>query len=376
MQAFSDTEVSLRRTRCRRAVSPGGRLVRWLTPAPAAPAAAGPNVSIVVLLDKAAQGAAREAVERGVPARLAVAGAADPACVVYLGRRTRRGHTWDSFRKIEPAGGFDHVEFLLSRAPSGEVRAIDMYFMSTDEEVSETVRRVVLPQYQNDPKSLAARLSRSETTLIGLSPKIAAARQAMSAGEGQRALELLDLLPREFSSQKWVLALRIEASRLVGKEAYAHALEQLQVAFPDDPGTNLALVDLHLLRGHHDDALTAVATAEKHAMPDAHFDVVRAGILLEAGRLEQAKALAERAAKRAPRDLYPYWTLVAISLASARHAETTKLLTDMGERFGLTYDLEQQPEYAQYIASPQYRDLPAELLVHRSANDRPAVAGE
>jgi hypothetical protein len=85
--------------------------------------------------------------------------------------------------------------------------------------------------------------------------------------------------------------------------------------------------------------------------------VVRASLLLQAGRLGPAREAAQRALAREPDLVEAYGPLLVVSLREERFADTTKLMLETYEKFGLAYAFESEAHYAKYVASPEYQPV-------------------
>lgn len=80
----------------------------------------------------------------------------------------------------------------------------------------------------------------------------------------------------------------------------------------------------------------------------------------QAGDAARATGLIEKAIEALPNLLQLYWVRVSIALDAKKHADTAAWLDVIAERFGLEFaDLEEVPEDAEFVKSPEYRDWKA-----------------
>jgi hypothetical protein len=312
------------------------------------------------LLPRLEERAAEAAHERGLAAQLATVGDRK-AGLRYLGAEPRDGATWQTFRLTPEAGGFDHISFLLALDSLGAARIVDIYTMSAGEPSSAVLRRMLLPVLASDARSVFARLSGKDAAFTEHVHTLIAIQKAAAQQRAKEAFALFDKLPHALRSERWLMIQRVAVARQLDDATYLSAIEALHRAHPNDPATGVHLIDGYLLAHRHDAALLAVSAVEKGSIADAFFDVTRANILLDAQRLSEARVAAERAVAAEPSLLDGHWALVAVTLRQQAFADTTRALLAMHERFALSYALEGVPEYADYVASPEYPRLLAAL---------------
>ena len=76
---------------------------------------------------------------------------------------------------------------------------------------------------------------------------------------------------------------------------------------------------------------------------------------LLAGRPDEARLLATQALKAEP-FLAAHWVLVTLTLHNKDYDETLRLLKQIDKGFQMQWnDLATQPDYAGFVASPQYQ---------------------
>jgi hypothetical protein len=85
-----------------------------------------------------------------------------------------------------------------------------------------------------------------------------------------------------------------------------------------------------------------------------------------------ARAAADAAIKRAPRELECYEARLSVSLEEKNYADTKHLLYFIGTRFGAKFhDLKKLPAYAEFVKSPEYTEwLKAPTTVPEQANNK------
>ena len=92
----------------------------------------------------------------------------------YLRNREDQGRQVILFRMLRPisSGGVDYVEFVPGRAGDGKVRAVDVYFFSTADFFTVTLRRILLPIIANESRSFVDRLVAGERDFVHDFPQV------------------------------------------------------------------------------------------------------------------------------------------------------------------------------------------------------------
>jgi tetratricopeptide (TPR) repeat protein len=314
-------------------------------------------------LPEFARRASAAAVERGFAAQIAKAGPKDPG-LVYLGAEQHAGLTWQTFRITPEAGGFEHYSLLLSSDDKNSARIVDLWALTTGEATTAVTRRMLLPVLGSDEKAVAARLTGQDQLIVQNFQSVIEMQKAGAEQRYKDALAIYDKLPLALQRERWLMIQRVSIASMLDDKTHLAAIEALHKAFPDDPATNVHLIDGYTLAKRYDEALAAVSVAEKASVKDAYFDVTRVNILFSAERYAEARKAAERAVATEPTLLAPYWQLVSLTLTERKFADTTSTLLDMHQKFGLTYQLEGVPTYGDYVASPEYPKLQKALASH------------
>jgi tetratricopeptide (TPR) repeat protein len=306
------------------------------------------------------EGARGAAVERGLPAQLASV-AKGEARLHYLGAEQRGGETWQTFRFNPAEGGFEHMSFVLALDPAGKPRIVDFLPLTIGEAASEMVRRMVLPMIAVDPEAVLKRMGGRDAMFVANMKAVVELQKAAAEGRTKDAYEMYTRLPEELRKEKWLMIQRITLASSLGDSVYLAAIEDARRKLPNDPSMAVHMIDGNLLLKRYDDALAAIDVVAKTSIADPYFDVVRANILLEAGRLPEARTAVERAVASEPTLIDAHWLLVAVTLRQQDHAATSRVLLDMKEKFALAFDLENAADYAAYVKSKDYAKARAAL---------------
>jgi hypothetical protein len=300
-----------------------------------------------------AKGVATGAREAGLVHQLAGVRAAG-VTITLLGTRLDGRGRWASFRSLPAAGGFEHYEFLLTRREDKSVVAADVFFLSSAELMSTSMRRMLIGAFAAD-KSFLERLSAQENLFVKHIADVQNIRKAQAGGGHDEALALLDRLPQPLQDEKFALLLRLQSTaRNPDDPRYAACVARLIEKYPNDPAAMIASIDHHFLKKDYTKALAAVQEVEKRSVPDAYFGVLKVNALLAMNQLDAAKATALQTIERESGLLPAHLALVSVLLQQRDHAATAERLLQMRDRFALTYQFDGVPEYAAFVASAEY----------------------
>lgn len=286
--------------------------------------------------------------------------------LVRTSRQEGRPHALYRMVNSEGALNYHHLSFT-SDGP--DAKAIDAYIHTSGELLSETMRVMIAPTFAKQKgTSLAKVLGLPDDDHLTGFVKL---HQLMEQGDHRGALAAYAALPKATRALKGILLQRLRAAQQVGDREYRLALKELAAAFPKDPATSFMLIDAHFMDKELEPGLACIDRLEQALGGDPYLDTQRAALLMETGHLPEARLKAEAAVRNEPAVKYCWWTLVTVTLRQRDHRRTADLLTEMKERFALTFgDLAEIPDYKQFVASPEY----AAWLKQQRAEPAPAAA--
>ncbi|REJ86019.1 MAG: hypothetical protein DWQ34_27925 [Planctomycetota bacterium] len=260
------------------------------------------------------------------------------------------------FRLLLPqGGGVNYHDLEFHRGPGGAVRISDLHIALSGERFSETLRRAFLPVAAEalGGQNITEANRQHVEHLDALTNMAEAAR----ARDYAQALSIYAELPESLQQDTNVLLVRLQASQNASDEAYAEAIADFSRFHPDDLCVELLSIDGYLLRDQHEESLAAVDRLEKSIGGDPFLHVLRAGILYDAGRLDEAEQSARQAIKEEPGLENAYWQVISVSLDQADYKTTVEMLTLLEDRLGVEFvDLTEVPEYSEFVKSREFRD--------------------
>lgn len=181
--------------------------------------------------------------------------------------------------------------------------------------------------------------------------------EQVQAQRWKEALEVYEALPPSLKKEKICLLMRLTAASKLEPADYEAAFDAFQAAFPKDPAADLFAIDAHFHRKQWQwaEALAAIDRLDR-VVKDPHLNVMRAGVLIEQSKLDEARAVAQAGIAAEPDLPDLYWAQVTVALKKKDHAETARLLGAIERDLGIGIaDLTTLPEYAAFVESPQYQ---------------------
>ncbi|HVG23407.1 MAG TPA: hypothetical protein VND45_04575 [Thermoanaerobaculia bacterium] len=282
----------------------------------------------------------------------------DGGRIAPLRIRTVNGERRALVRLLLPDGSLNYHEMPLVRDSSGFIRARDIYVYATGEYLSDTLRRLYIIAVATNPNFLQ-RLSGKKNAFLEVAPRAKEMMEKVHAGDGEAALKIYNDMPPNIRRDKALMLAYVMATSKTGDDKlYAHALDELRAAYPNDRGMEMLFIDSHLLAGRHDEAMRSVDRVEEAVGGDPYLDTLRAGIRLQQGNLIEAERYAARACERDPKLEDGWWSRVNVTLKRKDFAETARLLRHLRDDLDVEVaDLRDYPDYAEFVRSPEYREF-------------------
>ena len=261
--------------------------------------------------------------------------------------------------RFAPANGagVNYMEYFLGRGKDGRVRATDLYVFFSGELLSETFHRAYVQASAQQNIGLFDRLAGKDQEFLKSFAKLGDMSEAMSAGKYAQALAVYDALPEAVKKDKTFLLVRIQAAQKLDEKKYIEAIETFHQLYPKDLCADILAIDGYALIKQFDKSIAAIDRLDKSVDGDPYLNVLRASLLLMAGRLEEATKLAKAAVEKAPEMIDGYWTLLTIQLKLEDHKGGLDTLKKIAENFQMEFgDFSQIPDYAGFVKSPQYNE--------------------
>lgn len=187
-------------------------------------------------------------------------------------------------------------------------------------------------------------------------------RELQKDGKFTEALAAIDSLPPSVRNSRLVEGARVRIADQISQDQYKQALDEVGRLFPNDPSIALLEVDGAFLRGDYDAALKNIDILDKAIGGDPFQDAIRAEVYLkrnQPGDLDRAADSAEAAIKAEPTLAKGWWARLDTAVHRKQYRLAIETIEHLQSAFGATLTdeaLHKIPEYAEFLASPEYLD--------------------
>ena len=270
-----------------------------------------------------------------------------------LRMREENGQPRALFRLVIPDGGgvnYHSLEFSRGADGRGRVRIADVFIGTAGERFSQSLRRTFVPQAAAIVGAVG--LSESDRRMLDQGEVLRSAGELLAAGDPAAALAVIEAVPEGVELDQPLRLVALAAAEQVGVEEYTRVVGDLRMG---EGSIELVVIDGFSRLGEYGAALDSIDRLETVIWGDPYLNVLRAGILYQAGRPEEAAAAARKAIADDPTLEDAYWQLTTISLDQSNFAVTVEMLTLLEQRLNVAIaDLTEIPEYAAFVQSPEY----------------------
>lgn len=261
------------------------------------------------------------------------------------------------FRILTGTAAANYHDIALGRNEAGHVVLDDIDVMTMGEPLGQTMRRLAI-DYLN------ARYGRGATDrdrLIGQHSKtILEFNTKVTDGKGADAMAAYRRLPPELRKDKGLQLIAITAARQVSDATYVELMDAYRRDHPDEPNCDLVTLDALFLTFRFEKAVDALDRLRTAVGGDAYLDAMKAAMLAELGRFEDARTTAERAVHDEPTLTEAYWARALIAIKEKDHAGTLawlkKVVEDRHETLNFA-TMVRDRKNAAFCASPQFQEL-------------------
>tara|TARA_R110002111_G_scaffold168038_1_gene233765 strand:+ start:22412 stop:23662 length:1251 start_codon:yes stop_codon:yes gene_type:complete len=276
----------------------------------------------------------------------------------FLAMRKEQDQFKVIIRFLRPDWSLNYHALIVEKQQSGELKIIDIDSFGTGESISQSLKRLYLPEIYKAHLTVPDKLSPQEKTNI-LDQKKRYDFLA-AADEKTDPFQTFQQLPGQYKGEKNVLLLL--AHDTIEKEnaqKYQQVLNVLRKNHPSDPAAEMLSVEYFTLTKDYKQALESLDRLSASLKTvDPFLYSLRAGILIEMGDINLAEKYAGKASEIEPDLLQPYLHLINISVMQNNFDETIKYLDTLNAKFGFAYedlDLSELENIDKFMASPQFK---------------------
>ena len=268
------------------------------------------------------------------------------------------------FRFLTPDGSLNYHALIIEKQQSGELKIIDIDNFSDGELISQSLKRLYLPEIYKAHLSVKDKLNQQEISRIVNQKK--RYDFLTTSDEKSDPFQAYKTLPKQYKMEKPVLLLL--AHDTIAKEnqkKYLQVLNVFRKNYPSDLAAELLSVEYFYLIGEFTSALESLdRLSDALKSVDPYLYSLRAEILIETGDINLAGKYAGKAAEIEPNLLHPYLNLINISVMQSSFDDTVKTLGTLKTRFGINLedlDLSELENYSKLMNSPEFKKWQASL---------------
>ncbi|MCH9655243.1 MAG: hypothetical protein K0U86_24130 [Planctomycetes bacterium] len=282
----------------------------------------------------------------------------------FLGMRKEQDQYKVIFRFLTPDGSLNYHALIIEKQQSGELKIIDIDNFSDGELISQSLKRLYLPEIYKAHLSVKDKLNQQEISRIVNQKK--RYDFLTTSDEKSDPFQAYKTLPKQYKMEKPVLLLL--AHDTIAKEnqkKYLQVLNVFRKNYPSDLAAELLSVEYFYLIGEFTSALESLdRLSDALKSVDPYLYSLRAEILIETGDINLAGKYAGKAAEIEPNLLHPYLNLINISVMQSSFDDTVKTLGTLKTRFGINLedlDLSELENYSKLMNSPEFKKWQASL---------------
>jgi len=216
----------------------------------------------------------------------------------YRGIFPRDGASRLRFRHLMQSGGFQFAELLVGVRPGAEPRVVDVWSLTTGEDLSSTMAEGLGGVAAANPDFLR-RLNGERNPWDDHGQDVQRAQTLFNTGHAAEGLQLLDALPPVMRDSRMVSLLRVRLASAGDPARYVEVLDEVAALRPNDPAVLAMLVDRHALAQEWSKVADDVRRLEED-VADPYLDTYQARMEHLAGHADRARALVDAAVLAEP----------------------------------------------------------------------------
>ncbi len=236
----------------------------------------------------------KEGMSQGMKMGTAIVNALSPKGNYEVVRHYEKNQTRHVLFRLYDQGMINYHDAELSRQ-GGKVKIADIFIYLNGQHLSETVHSLYLQMA--DEINMSKGPSEETSRWLKKMPEI---RGLINAGRHQEANDIFNEIPAKIKVGRPFQILNVEIASGLGDELYRQAIEGYEKSFPNEPNTQLLLLDAYVLRKEYDKALKAVNQLDEAVGHDPVLDYHRSLCYTLLGKTDSSRACLERLVKNKP----------------------------------------------------------------------------
>jgi tetratricopeptide (TPR) repeat protein len=236
------------------------------------------------------------------------------------------------------------------------VRAVDFYVVAMGQLQSETLRPGILAFLHSGLSEERDQLNFLDKEFIAHAADLVAITDAARANQPRRVLDIYERLPESLKRTKSLLNVRLISAAKISQQDYLRAFNDFRKYHSDAAECDLIALNVFYVQRSYEQALASVDRLDKSLGGDPYLKVTRAVILLDQGKADTARQMAERAIAEDPTLIQAYEFLISHSIQTRNFAKTAEILSTLESRFNWKVpDFTADPACAEFVKSEAYK---------------------
>lgn len=254
--------------------------------------------------------------------------------------------------------GLGYMDIHLTRGNNGKIKIIDWFNYATGQLYTETLRQYIAtisptPTLLGKVYDITSNRKENADALVEL-------MTMYIRGENEKAVRKFLTLDEELRKSRLLNIIAFQsASAPDDMESYRKVLKNIERYFNDDEGMSYLLLDYYYLEGDYEKAMKAVDRVQSNfGVEDAGILALKANLLVEIGKVQEAAAYARRAIELEPEYEHSYLSLLVAQIEQKQYAQAISTADTLEQRFYYDFSpqvLSDNEFFADFLESAEYR---------------------
>jgi tetratricopeptide (TPR) repeat protein len=255
--------------------------------------------------------------------------------------------------------GLGYMDIQLSRTNSGEIKIIDWFNYATGQLYTETLRQYIAtisptPTLLGKVYDITTNRKENADALLEL-------MTMYIQGENEKAVRKFLTLDEELRKSRLLNVIAYQSTSVPDDmESYHKVLKNIERYFNTDESMSYLLLDYYYLEGDYEKAMKAVDRVQStFGVEDAGILALKANVLVEMGKVEEAVAHARRAIEIEPEYEYSYLALLVAQVEQKQYGQAVSTADMLEKRFYYDFNpqvLSDYEDFAGFAESAEYRN--------------------
>jgi tetratricopeptide (TPR) repeat protein len=190
---------------------------------------------------------------------------------------------------------FNYWFFTVAYAGSSNPKIVDFLPMGKGENASVSLRRLFLPILADANKSFLAKLTGEQSEFMKHKDDYMAFYKLANEKKHAAALAMYARLPASMQQDRSSQVIRLTAASHVSAEKFTEAVQQYGKLFPNDSSLAYYKYHAHQEKEEYSEMLKDIDEMDKAFGPDTFFFLLRAKVLAEMNKPDEAIAMVQKA---------------------------------------------------------------------------------